>query len=488
MCGILLVKSKDVISLEKHLTAFNILKSRGPDFSRYQYENNIFIGQTVLHITGDTNYYFDKHKNFLAYNGEIYNAKDFGYHNNDIEFLHNALENNIHDLKNSWGTWAWAYVTNNNIFYASDPQGEKTLYRYMDESILIVCSEISPILEYIDNIKVPVPYDNKCWTIEEQTPWKGISKIKPGVLYNDRTEVSCIDSIFDWKSNIQYQNIDEAYEHFKSTWNHVISYMIPACSSALSYSGGLDSSLILNSIPNINLYAVNITGKDPIVDKIDQFLSKIELDKLTTINVNTVEWAEEYHALLARTKLPAQTWSHVGKWIVSKHCKDRVMFTGLGADELFGGYDIYNTIEYSSDKSHSPYSNHSDSMLWNKCMNLYDDPRQATLLMDYYYQVMHCDAMGMDSISGSWGIETRNPFLSKPIIQLAMNLPYEYKVSNYSKPLIRRMFLERWSAAQIYPKMGFAGHANDSFPNRVSTGNRHADWKKIAIESFYEKN
>lgn len=488
MCGILLVKSKDNIAIDKHLKAFNILKSRGPDFDRYRHENNIFIGQTVLHITGDDDYYNCKHKNFLAYNGEIYNASKFGYNNNDIEFVHDAVENCLSNLKDSWGTWAWAYANKDTVLYASDPQGEKTLYRYIDDNILIVCSEISPILEYIDAVKIDIPYKNKCWTIEEQTPWKGITKIKPGILYKDSTEVAVIDSIFNWHSKTNYSDIDEAYSHFKSTWDDVISHMIPSCSASLSYSGGLDSNIILNSIPNLNLCAVDIIGKDPIVSNVQQFLTEDESNRLTTVKVDTIEWRRRYMSLLQRTKLPAQTWSHVGKWIVAESCKDRVLFTGLGADELYGGYELYKTIKYSTDKSHSPYSEYGDPKLWDKCMSVYNDPQQATLLMDYLYQVVHCDSMGMDSIAGAWGIETRNPFISKPMIQLAMNLPFEYKVGIESKPLIRRMFLDRWNTSQIYPKMGFAGHANDSFPEYISTGNRHSDWKQIAVDSFYEKN
>lgn len=489
MCGILLVKSKDSIPLEKHLDAFKILKSRGPDFSRYRYENNIFVGQTVLHITGDRTYYETDHKNFLAYNGEIYNARSLGYDNNDIEFIHDTIESDIFNLKNAWGMWAWVYVSGQTVLYASDPQGEKALYRYSDESILIVCSEVSPILEYINNVKISIPYTNKGWSIEEQTPWQGITRITPGVLYQDRDEKLIIDSIFDWKTDTSYSSIDEAYTHFKATWEEVIGCIVPSCSSTLSYSGGLDSNLILNSIPNLNLCSIDIVGKDPLTGNLSQFLTNEELSKLTTIENTPEQWASEYLELQACTKMPVQSWSHVGKWIVNKHCKDRVLFTGLGADELFGGYEVYKTIDYRNNKSHSPYSEHGKESTWNKCIELYDDPRQATLLMDYLYQVVGCDAMGTDYISGAWGIEARNPFMTKPMIQLALNLPFEYKVGEDTKPLIRRLFLERWDSSLMYPKVGFAGHANDSAKwlgtSVPLTNNRQADWKRIAEETFY---
>ena len=110
--------------------------------------------------------------------------------------------------------------------------------------------------------------------------------------------------------------------------------------------------------------------------------------------------------------------------------------------------------------------------------------------MDYLYQVAGCDARGTDIISGSWGIEPRNPFLARPIMQLALNLPFEFKVNTVSKPIIRRMFLERWAEDLIFPKKGFTGHANDSLPylpvTITSTGNRHQDWKLISQQMFYD--
>ena len=128
MCGILLVKSKQELPLELHLKALDVLKSRGPDRTRYQYKNGIFIAQVVLHITGTSAYYDTEHENFLAYNGEIYDYKRFGSFDNDIEFVDHAVNNNIKQLADGYGPWAWAWTDGTTIRYASDPQGEKTLY------------------------------------------------------------------------------------------------------------------------------------------------------------------------------------------------------------------------------------------------------------------------------------------------------------------------------------------------------------------------
>lgn len=493
MCGILLVKSKSTISLEQHLSAFVKLQSRGPDFCRYDNKNNIFIGQAVLHITGTAEYYNTVHTNFLAYNGEIYNYKHFGPYDNDIEFVHHAVENDLELLQLGWGPWAWAWTDGTTVRYASDPQGERCLYQYQDDEILIVCSEVAPILDYIAVNKTDFPYLNKLWTITDSTPYAGVIKIVAGQLYQDGYAVQNIDNIWSWITGPIHTNIDEAYEDFKFQWQQVIKLMIPACPAALTYSGGLDSSIILSHLDNLELYVVNNIGKDPIVDSIEDFLTHDEQARLHKLIVNPEQWAEYFCQLIQRTKLPAQSWSHVSQWIVGQHCKQRVLFSGIGADELFGGYNLYRTLDYSLNQSASPYSRYSSLRTWQQCLSAYEnDPRQATLLMDYIYQVAGCDARGSDIIAGSWSIEPRNPFLARPIMQLALNLPFEFKVSTVSKPLIRRMFLERWEQSFVFPKKGFTGHANDSLPflpiTITSTCNRHQDWKLISQKMFYDYN
>jgi asparagine synthase (glutamine-hydrolysing) len=493
MCGILMVRSRDPIPLEQHLRALNQIQSRGPDFSRYRYRNNIFIGQTVLHITGSADYYKANHKNFLAYNGEIYNYKDLGNYNNDIEFVHHAVESDTTLLKEGWGPWAYAWTDSKTVLYASDPQGERALYQYQDDNILIVCSEVAPILEYIQKIKVPVPYENKLWTMLDSTPWKGITKIQPGVLYQDGSKIKELDSIWSWVKEPVHKTIDEAYEDFRSTWQSVTQTMTPDCPAALTYSGGLDSSIILSHIDNLELYSVNNVGKDPIVDQIRDFLTDNEQSRLHELTVTEQEWARSFQQLQQRTQLPIQSWSHVGQWIVNQQCKQRVLFTGIGADELFGGYDVYQSLTYTTDGSTSPYSCNGNTEIWKKCLDVYDqDPKRATLLMDYWYQIVGCDVRGVDIIAGAWGKEPRSPFLSAPIIKLALNLPFVFRVGNTPKPLIRRLFLERWSDKLVLPKKGFTGHANDSLPylpfTIESTGNRINDWRQIAQVSFYAGN
>lgn len=493
MCGILFVESRDPIPLEKHLEALEILKSRGPDFTRYEHRGNRFIAQTVLHITGKADFYNRTGTDFFAYNGEIYDFRWHGGYSNDIELAYHAARQDHRLFKCFEGPWAWVYTDFENTMYASDPQGEHYLYRYQDDNIVIVASEVAPILCYIDAVKVPVPYNNKCWTLQQETGWAGVERLEPGRLYSNHVAANSLDNIWSWVQPRSNLSFDDAYQEFDAVWTRAMRIIKPECATALSYSGGLDSSIILPDLNPSQLISINMIGKDPIADRVREFLSPSQQQRLTEISVDYEQYAQEYLQLIQRTRMPVQSWSYVGNWIVAKACTQRVLFSGQAADELFGGYGVYQTIDYTTSHSTSPYSRHIDSAVWQQCLAVYDnDPRQATLMADYWCQVIGCDAPGSDRMGGAHGIETRKPFQLKSVMQFALNLPWEFKVNTVTKPLIRKKFLERWSEHMILPKMGFAGHANDSLSwlgvSIDSTRDRHQDWQQIAQKTFYENS
>jgi len=485
MCGILLVRSRDKIPLQKHFDALKQIQSRGPDFMRYRHENGIFIGHTVLHITGDREYYDNSHRNFLAYNGEIYNYRDLGAYRTDTEFVHECVENDLGRLTAGWGPWAWAWTDSETVLYASDPQGERALYQYQDDSILIVCSEVAPILSYIDGIKQAQSYETRNWTMLDTTPWQGIVKCVPGMLYRDGHPSGIIDSIWSWVKEPQHVTEDEAYEDFSSIWRDVMRQMTPACPAGLTYSGGLDSSIILSHLPGAYLYTTNMQGKDPIAERVEGFLNAGEQRRLARFDVNEQDFAQAFGACQTRIRMPIQSPSFVGQWLIAALCGQRVLFTGIGADELFGGYPVYDRMDFVSSESASPYS--LGTPLWRQCLDTCSgDAEAATLLADYWHQIVGCDARGVDMICGSHGIEARSPFLATPVIRFALNLPMYLR---RGKPLIRRMFLERWNESQIHAKKGFTGHCNDALPwmgiEIVPTGDRQSDWRQIIQTCFY---
>ena len=497
MCGILFVHSKSKIPVEQHQAALHILSSRGPDLLNYHAIGNYFIAQTVLHITGERDFYRDTRNDFFAYNGEIYNYHRLGTFSTDTEAAYRAASTRPDKFKEFEGAWAWAYLKGNQYRYASDPQGERCLYRYQDDDILIVASEVAAILAYRElgiNVK---PYTEKHWPVRTTTPWQGIERVPPGVMFDESGRGTKIDSIFDWAAPQKYSTIYEAAEDFGALFKSVIADMRPQEPYGVTFSGGLDSACIAAELPlAAHFYTVDMLGKDRVSYLAPEFLTTDQQQRLITFNIDEPTWANDFIEVVERTRMPVQSWSFVGQWHISKHCQERVLFTGVGADELFGGYSIYQELKFTQDCSVSPYScfdpkTASNEVLdtWRRCLEFYNNtPGPATLLMDYLTQVAAVDMRGVDVCTSAHGVEPRSPFTHPSIIKFALNLPFEYRVGIMPKPIIRKRFVESYSEDLIFPKQGFSGHCNDSYDwldiDIPRVQNRQQDWRNIAQAGF----
>lgn len=493
MCGVLLVQSNSNIPLEVHLEAVKLIERRGPDRLHYQYRNGIFIAQTVLEITGDPAWYSYPRTDFLAYNGEVYNYKWFGNYSTDTELIYRSVRDQPHKMFRYFeGAWAWIYTNFDNIEYASDPQGERCLYRYQDNDILIISSEVSAILAYRSLGLHIKPYSEKHWPIREQTPWQGIERVAPGIMHSTKHAAVKLDSMFDWREESNITTEDQAWEQFFPLWEKVMRDMTPEVDYGVTMSGGLDSSVILKSLSNPqHLYTVNMIGKDNISPRVSEFLTPTELQRHVMINMDAKTWAQKFTEIIKQTQMPVQSWSFVGQWAIAEQCQEQVLFTGVGADELFGGYKVYQDLKYTTENSASPYSKFliNDSAAtkdWQRCLAMYDnDPRPATLLMDYLTQICAVDMRGVDTLTMAHGIEPRSPFCHPNIIKFALSLPWHLRLG---KLMVKRLFKQRWSEDLILPKQGFTGHCNDSFEylgvQCTRSQDRMEDWKHINQAAF----
>jgi asparagine synthase (glutamine-hydrolysing) len=93
----------------------------------------------------------------------------------------------------------------------------------------------------------------------------------------------------------------------------------------------------------------------------------------------------------------------LGKYI-SKHTKDKVIFSGEGSDELFCGYLYFHYAP-------TPLDAHHESL---------------RLISDLYKY----DALRADRCISSHGLELRVPFLDPDVIEYAKSLPGEKKAPN----------------------------------------------------------
>ena len=177
MCGIFIVinKKSQQLNLSKCNKSLNEMYRRGPDWSFYKTINkNIFIGQVVLSMTGKIQkdirqHYSISNNYFIVFNGEIYNYKDLS-----SKYLNQKVDKDSSDTKilaslfdfknikqiNSLLDGMYAYVVydrkKNQLIIGRDPQGEKSLYIYENEKMIIISSEINPIIHFTKDNQINI--------------------------------------------------------------------------------------------------------------------------------------------------------------------------------------------------------------------------------------------------------------------------------------------------------------------------------------------
>jgi asparagine synthetase B (glutamine-hydrolysing) len=311
-------------------------------------------------------------------------------------------------------------------------------------------------------------------------------------LYTETGASFQLDSIFDWAQNPQAMSDSEAQEEFDWIFDKVIADMRPAEPAGLTFSGGVDSGIILAAMPEFaGLYTTVCEGKDTVSNRVREFLTDQQCQTVVELPMTERDWAQDYIDIIEYSQMPVQSWSFVGHWRIAHHCQQRILFTGIAADELFGGYSQYQNMQFTTATSASPYScfdpSDADSQrLWHQCVAASQGHAgAATLLMDYLVQITAVDARGVDTMTMAHSIEPRSPFMHPKIIKFALNLPWHLR---QDKPLLKQKFLRKWPKEFLLPKQGFTGHCNDSLPwmrvNVPASLDRSAQWKQIQSATF----
>ena len=130
----------------------------------------------------------------------------------------------------------------NKIYFCSDIQGEKRLYKFENNNELVLSSTISAIIDYIggDQIYPQIFNDylnTRHFNFLENTIYKSIIPVEPGKLFEfdfntSKLRNQNIENIFDWIDEKRYREFErmdyrEIVEYFDNLFREQISIMIP---------------------------------------------------------------------------------------------------------------------------------------------------------------------------------------------------------------------------------------------------------------------
>jgi asparagine synthase (glutamine-hydrolysing) len=393
MCGILLGKD-----------SINSIKHRGiEEKSIFNSNINMTMGFTRLPIQTLEGDNFSQpiqllENRFLLFNGEIFNYNKTKF-NSDIEYLIWLF--NYGDWKKeckNWdGFWSIIYIDSNNkkIIAFTDPLSKKQLY-YNNHFNL--SSEIFPLINEqskIDYILFSIV--NKFgYNTDDRTIFTNIKRIYPNCIYTfnlemDDRRISIENNYFTFRDSPEsiYSLLEKSVESRMITKKFKISALI---------SGGLDSSIIayflLKNNFDVTFYTINNSIDLEYVERFSKdfgFKYKkvdYDIDYLTD---------EELLDIYLKMESPIDLGSVIPQYKLFKQISDRIVLTGDGADELFGGY---------------------------KRINEYDSQLSDIFQELSFYHLPRLDRSSMRST-----IECRNPFLSHDLIGKAINIPYKDRIN-----------------------------------------------------------
>jgi asparagine synthase (glutamine-hydrolysing) len=382
MCRIAGIISKQLNTnqIQAKVTAMcKVLKHGGPD------DEGIFCAENIGLVFGHRRLSIidlscnghqpmaDINKNaFITFNGEIYNYLELKDQliqlgakfnsNSDTEVIIQAyLHWGVAAFAKLRGMFAFAlYDIEKSLTYlVRDSMGIKPLYYHIKDDELSFASEVKAL--HAADIATDV---NQRWVIrflafghvpEPETTLTNVFNLPKGnFLCWDHSHSTYKIVPYTATSYIPFiTNITLAEKAIREGLQIAIKrQLIADAPVGVFLSGGVDSSLVTllaNYEQRQHLKTISIFFNEKAYDERtyqQQISDKIEGEKFTHL-VKQHDFEESFPAILDAMDMP--TTDGVNTWFISKYARQdgvKAVLSGLGADELFGGYPSFNRINY----------------------------------------------------------------------------------------------------------------------------------------------
>jgi asparagine synthase (glutamine-hydrolysing) len=511
MCGIF-GWSSSKMSEDSYSIFSNTLIHRGPDNTGIYNDQNITLGHTRLAIIESTSLgdqpMYDSTENFIiVFNGEIYNyvsirneLKNIGFRfksNSDTEVILNSYI--------AWGESClckfrgmFAFVIYDKIkssfFIARDRFGIKPIYLYLQGNDFIFSSEIRPFfnIDFVNkNININSIYNlfEMGCSIQPQTIINDVFLLEPGHFMK-------IDINLNFEKKEYYNLLDHQESELNLSY-HELKYKLRAILEEATkfhlisdveigafLSGGIDSSAVVGlmqkiSNKQIKTYCVGFQNSNLNDETIFATeTAKIYNTKHTNIFIDDIYISTIFDDFINSIDQPSS--DGINTYIVSRESsKDiKVSLSGLGGDEIFHGYSLYNNI-FNTQLKKSTFFNKIGKSIEFKFSNrftrdciLYDlTPENALSLIrsnrnakDYFNfknnnfsnskesnilsfcqkifnaeiknYLLNTLLLDCDIYSMANSIEVRPLLLDHKIVEFAFNIPDQFKLNNFSNKKI----------------------------------------------------
>ena len=381
MCGINGIITTNVIDKISLIENMNdSIKHRGPDNSGYFSNSHVALGHQRLAIIdtssdGNQPMFSDDKRYVLVYNGEIYNFNEI---KNELDYSFKSRTDSEVVLAAyiKWGSkcvnyfngmFAFAIWDNqeHKLFMARDRLGIKPLYYYHAKNILLFSSELRPLLStnLIDrriSLSGLVEYLKYQTVHSPNTIVQNINMLEAGTsIHYDRNhnlEKQSYWSPEPNRINTSTLDLQEIKDRILECITKSVNIrMYSDVQSGAFLSGGIDSSTLVSlmsksSSKKVKTYNVSFDEDEYDESRYAKLVAERYSTDHTEIRLTSETFLKNIPHALNDMDHPSGDGSN--SWVVSKCTREegvKMVFSGLGGDELFAGYPNFKSL-YRMDK------------------------------------------------------------------------------------------------------------------------------------------
>lgn len=524
------------------------LRHRGPDAQSYRQLRGAQLGHARLSIIdlagGDQPMADATGRYWIVFNGELYNYRELRaeLERGGLTFRTRSDTEVIVNAYRTWGAACldrfrgmYAFVVwddvERRLFAARDIFGEKPLYyARAPDGALLIASEIRAIAasgRIAPALDAGAADAYLCfgYVPPDRTIYANVYTLPPG-HYFELGRLGDVRPVRYWRPVFETRPIStgEAEERLRTLLDQAVRrQMVADVPVGAFLSGGHDSSTIValmarHAPQRVKTFSV---GFGAWINELPYARAVADLydTEHHDIDLGTPPVAELLERMAAVYDEPFMDPSHIPTYLISEYARRhvKVVLTGDGADELFGGYAWYPLLAASTQVSGAllpwllsrsvsrllgdrvvPLARHSRARglarrwpdAWSRYANFrsgmseaergalwFDSRRRGpTFPPDYYRpdddvrgmdRVLYFDLLSflpgdilvkVDRAAMAHGLETRAPFLDRDVVEFALSLPSTLKVTPEQTKVLFKSALGRFWPPTLWKrgKQGFA--------------------------------
>ena len=500
MCGICGVLKFDNSQFNdvKLTKLMNSIANRGNDSKGTYKEKNIFLGHhrlSIIDTSDKSNQPMKINDLVIIFNGVIYNYKNirknlitkghvFNSSGDTEVIIRSYIEYGSKCVNYLDGVFSFAiYDTKkNNLFIARDRIGIKPLYYSLNQNELRFSSSMNGLINKDENIQLnPIALQYQ-FTLHSVVPAphtiiSGIQKLEPGhTLKITQSGESYLNKYFDINEvEIKEKKEQEIIEHSTYLLKKAVEKRINIADVPVGIllSGGLDSSLITALAKmfkdKLDTYSIGFNTVNEEIGNEFYYSDLVAKDFKTShikYNIDDDELFNNLDLVISNMSEPMFSQDSSAFFLLSNRVSNnnKVVLSGQGADEVFGGYFWYQQImneknlngidtlsKYYFDRSFNNYKNiinekyvdgnyvHADISKTMNQMNPTLSTLDKVFRLELSMFIIDDPVKRVDNMTMSHALEARVPFLDIDLIMFMLSVKGSDKIKNTSKYYLKKL-------------------------------------------------